>query len=176
MHQDDFSEKFCGEGVPLWAAQVSPNRTGFPWPWHAPYPVNASGIPSPEDCARVPNWSKLVYVQLSVVAKQIAKQPSIVFARPPSFDFLFSLVAFSHAHVPVHTTDFCWVGPVADTSAITRADTTANVSAAMTLNPHVKVPDHACGRISHAEPLRQRRRTARPLGSVLGGTGQDLAQ
>ncbi|KAJ3118046.1 hypothetical protein HDU96_004285 [Phlyctochytrium bullatum] len=56
MHQDVLSEKFCGEGVPLWAAQ--PAKTpfdvlAFPRPvLKDKYRVDANGVPSPADCAR----------------------------------------------------------------------------------------------------------------------------
>jgi len=38
MHQDVLSEKFCGEGVPLWAA--IPNKTNFPVPLEKAYDVD----------------------------------------------------------------------------------------------------------------------------------------
>ncbi|KAJ3096580.1 hypothetical protein HDU97_005754 [Phlyctochytrium planicorne] len=51
MHQDSFSEKFCGEGVPLWAAQPKKGLIGFPVPLETKsYPVDSNGIPSKEDC------------------------------------------------------------------------------------------------------------------------------
>lgn len=50
MHQDVMSEKFCGEGVPLWAA-IPNNNSGFPWPMGSPYPVDpTTGVPSKADC------------------------------------------------------------------------------------------------------------------------------
>ncbi|KAI8612654.1 glycoside hydrolase superfamily [Chytriomyces sp. MP71] len=52
FHQDIFSEKFCGEGVPLWAANPSGGRFGFPFPLDRAYPVNETGIPSDEDCGK----------------------------------------------------------------------------------------------------------------------------
>lgn len=56
-HQDAFSEKFCGEGVPLWAAQPNTTTfTGFPMPVDLPYDVDENGVPTPEDCAKR-NWA-----------------------------------------------------------------------------------------------------------------------
>ncbi|KND04180.1 uncharacterized protein SPPG_01613 [Spizellomyces punctatus DAOM BR117] len=56
FHQDGLSEKFCGEGVPLWAAQPahSPlNLLGFPVPIEArPYKLQENGVPTPEDCGK----------------------------------------------------------------------------------------------------------------------------
>lgn len=48
MHQDMLSEKFCGEGVPLWAAQpdTSSSSFKFPSPLDAPTTLNSDGIPS----------------------------------------------------------------------------------------------------------------------------------
>ena len=49
MHQDVMSEKFCGEGVPLWAAVA--NTTNFPFPLSfTPYNVSAEGVPTFDDC------------------------------------------------------------------------------------------------------------------------------
>ncbi|KAJ1556575.1 hypothetical protein HK405_002490, partial [Cladochytrium tenue] len=67
MHQDSLSERFCGEGIPLWAADPSSpldrigvhppySQVGFPQPAGKPYVLDDSGIPSAEDCARLP-WS-----------------------------------------------------------------------------------------------------------------------
>lgn len=69
VHQDIFNEKYCGEGVPDWAAQAPGtgmlfhwNNTivicavgaqAFPEPLAAGYSTNASSpYPSPEDCAK----------------------------------------------------------------------------------------------------------------------------
>ncbi|KAJ3027594.1 UNVERIFIED_CONTAM: hypothetical protein HDU68_003527 [Siphonaria sp. JEL0065] len=53
MHQDIFSEKFCGEGVPSFAAQPREGRFGFPFPLEVKaYPVDEDGIPSEEDCRK----------------------------------------------------------------------------------------------------------------------------
>lgn len=51
-HQDIFSERFCGEGVPLWAAA---NDTWFPAPLHWPYALDPDHhLPLPELCERLP--------------------------------------------------------------------------------------------------------------------------
>ena len=56
MHQDVLSEKFCGEGIPLWAAQ-STAKFKFPYPvlnltqtFRFKHPV-----PTRQDCAKK-NW------------------------------------------------------------------------------------------------------------------------
>ncbi|KAJ3114451.1 hypothetical protein HDU96_002071 [Phlyctochytrium bullatum] len=67
FHQDSLSERFCGEGVPLWAVDISspldragihlPNSSiGFPRPAAPAYNLPPSGIPTPEDCAKL-SWS-----------------------------------------------------------------------------------------------------------------------
>lgn len=49
-HQDCFSERFCGEGVPLWAAK---STTDFPFPLDNKWtPEGPKGVPSPEQCAK----------------------------------------------------------------------------------------------------------------------------
>lgn len=53
MHQDDFSRKFCGEGVPDWAAIPSfwaEHFLQFPEPVSFPYNLSADGIPYASDC------------------------------------------------------------------------------------------------------------------------------
>lgn len=70
MHQDVLSEKFCGEGVPAWAADdllhyEQPNyqlmtlmskifNVKFPWPLGAPFPdkVAFDGFPTRTQCAQ----------------------------------------------------------------------------------------------------------------------------
>ena len=54
MHQDGLSERFCGEGVPAWAAQ--PDETlRFPMPFGAPFTESASdGFPTRRDCSDPP--------------------------------------------------------------------------------------------------------------------------
>jgi endoglycosylceramidase len=51
-HQDVLSEKYCGEGVPLWAAESSGKLT-FPLPLQAtPFTVDSeTGIPLADECA-----------------------------------------------------------------------------------------------------------------------------
>lgn len=52
--QDLLSEKFCGEGVPLWAAL--PEGKQFPIPVEdQPYRVDVNDVPSQADCDRH-NW------------------------------------------------------------------------------------------------------------------------
>ncbi|KAI9353226.1 glycoside hydrolase superfamily [Zopfochytrium polystomum] len=49
FHQDGLSEKFCGEGVPLWAAQPALEGNfifGFPFPVLLPDKLTADGIPT----------------------------------------------------------------------------------------------------------------------------------
>jgi len=56
MHQDVLSEKFCGEGVPDWAADdlVRFEKTKFPWPQEkTPYTdVASDGFPTRADCGK----------------------------------------------------------------------------------------------------------------------------
>ncbi|KAJ3294789.1 hypothetical protein HDU79_010422 [Rhizoclosmatium sp. JEL0117] len=52
FHQDVFSEKFCGEGVPSFAAQPRGGPFGFPFPLTSRYPTDDNGIPSREDCEK----------------------------------------------------------------------------------------------------------------------------
>ncbi|KAJ3104943.1 hypothetical protein HDU97_008691 [Phlyctochytrium planicorne] len=65
--KDSLSEKFCGEGLPLWAADSSsrldrigvhlPNSTvGFPRPAAPPYELDENSIPKREDCDKLA-WS-----------------------------------------------------------------------------------------------------------------------
>lgn len=52
FHQDLWSEKYCGEGAPDWAAIHDPDSR-FPKPlFNKPYTVNEKGHPSAEDCAK----------------------------------------------------------------------------------------------------------------------------
>eukprot|EP00668_Euglena_longa_P012404 GGOE01014852.1.p1 GENE.GGOE01014852.1~~GGOE01014852.1.p1 ORF type:complete len:511 (+),score=122.33 GGOE01014852.1:140-1534(+) len=50
MHQDVLAERFCGEGLPLWAARLANDTDSFPTPLTAPFPVGADGLPTPEAC------------------------------------------------------------------------------------------------------------------------------
>ncbi|KAJ3190815.1 hypothetical protein HK101_008341 [Irineochytrium annulatum] len=55
FHQDALSEKFCGEGLPMWAAEPQGslfNILGFPAPIEKPYATDSNGIPSPADCGK----------------------------------------------------------------------------------------------------------------------------
>ena len=57
MHQDVWSRKFCGEGVPDWAAKSTFDNVkhfGFPWPLAKPYAVDENNYPSREDCNSIP--------------------------------------------------------------------------------------------------------------------------
>ena len=51
MHQDTFSEKFCGEGVPSWAAVVTSKKV-FPYPVNKPFNLTKDGLPLKVDCDR----------------------------------------------------------------------------------------------------------------------------
>ncbi|KAJ3385486.1 hypothetical protein HDU84_002236 [Entophlyctis sp. JEL0112] len=60
FHQDVFSKRFCGEGVPDYIADTNPNAssgpTGFPIPFQsAPYSVDTAGNPSEFNCSLV-SW------------------------------------------------------------------------------------------------------------------------
>ena len=57
-HQDTFSPAFCNDGAPAWAAAVySAGAPGFPEPLLPAFPLgNATGLPSPGDCARL-GWT-----------------------------------------------------------------------------------------------------------------------
>jgi endoglycosylceramidase len=59
MHQDDFSEKFCGEGVPDWSAieSVTKDSHNFPAPVGEPFTdvSQIDGYPTRQDCAKF-NW------------------------------------------------------------------------------------------------------------------------
>jgi len=60
FHQDVLSEKFCGEGVPLFASIPSRDaqHKDFPYPLsNVPYPTNKDGIPTAADCAKY-NWDQ----------------------------------------------------------------------------------------------------------------------
>jgi len=56
MHQDAFSRKYCGNGVPDWAA--APDKENFPYPLEVEYAVDEAGHPSREDCDSIswPNY------------------------------------------------------------------------------------------------------------------------
>lgn len=65
MHQDVWSRKFCGEGVPDWAAQKNHEDIGemaFPWPLDDPYEVDENEYPSRESCGKH-SWPKYHFTQ-----------------------------------------------------------------------------------------------------------------
>ena len=61
FHQDLFSEKFCGDGVPMWAIPKRVSAT-FPLPLSMPYNYTEEGIPN--GCGKHP-WGAY-YTSLSV--------------------------------------------------------------------------------------------------------------
>ncbi|GAM29176.1 hypothetical protein SAMD00019534_123520, partial [Acytostelium subglobosum LB1] len=55
-HQDLFSEAYCGDGAPAWAAKPKA-KEAFPLPLAAPYPLdNVTHFPSREDCNKL-GWA-----------------------------------------------------------------------------------------------------------------------
>eukprot|EP00668_Euglena_longa_P039257 GGOE01050532.1.p1 GENE.GGOE01050532.1~~GGOE01050532.1.p1 ORF type:complete len:704 (-),score=146.21 GGOE01050532.1:434-2545(-) len=64
MHQDVLSEKFCGEGLPLWAVPTNP---AFPLPLGLPFSTDPSGVPSEEECLSHP-WASYQGTQAVVNA------------------------------------------------------------------------------------------------------------
>jgi endoglycosylceramidase len=98
FHQDDFSEKFCGEGVPLWAAIPSNNSRGFPEPWNRPYPVGPNtGVPSDEDCAKV-DWAEYQVSEAAASAYQSLYDN--VDGIQDSFCKFWAIVAKELGHLP----------------------------------------------------------------------------
>ena len=53
FHQDVYSPKYCGEGIPLWASLTGESAWQFPRPlqW-TPFNMSAEGLPSSEDCGK----------------------------------------------------------------------------------------------------------------------------
>jgi endoglycosylceramidase len=49
FHHDLWSEKYCGEGAPAWAALADPD-SNFPRPLEQAYPLDDEGFPSEIDC------------------------------------------------------------------------------------------------------------------------------
>ena len=51
FHQDVYSPKYCGEGIPLWASITSESAWQFPRPlqW-TPFELSPEGLPSDNDC------------------------------------------------------------------------------------------------------------------------------
>jgi endoglycosylceramidase len=54
FHHDLWSEKYCGEGAPAWAA-LEDEGSNFPSPLENPYPVDEDGFPAEKDC-ELHNW------------------------------------------------------------------------------------------------------------------------
>lgn len=82
MHQDVLSEKFCGEGLPSWAADESSiSWLGFPVPllWR-PFERGADGFPTRQSCASLTHGWTLNYVAYSteVAAQALVKDPMIL--------------------------------------------------------------------------------------------------
>lgn len=50
FHQDDLSEKFCGEGLPNWATKTLDGIFALPSPQTWPFKTGPDGIPSKEQC------------------------------------------------------------------------------------------------------------------------------
>lgn len=68
MHQDVLSEKFCGEGVPMWAA-LPDDRSSFPFPLGPAYNVSSNGVPSDSDCLSK-SWSEYYFTKAAGTAFQ----------------------------------------------------------------------------------------------------------
>lgn len=53
FHQDVYSPKYCGEGIPLWASITGESAWLFPRPlqW-TPFNLSSEGLPSNEDCGK----------------------------------------------------------------------------------------------------------------------------
>ena len=88
MHQDCLSEKFCGEGVPLYAADTTGTEllslfgdtarnlsratgaAGFPLPFQkTPYPVDSNGVPPAANCSQH-SWSEYQATEAASLAYQ----------------------------------------------------------------------------------------------------------
>jgi endoglycosylceramidase len=70
FHQDVLSEKYCGEGVPLWAAQADELRSGFPEPlaWK-PFDQDENQIPRAADCSAI-SWGEYYFAKATARAYQ----------------------------------------------------------------------------------------------------------
>ena len=55
FHQDIISEKFCGDGVPVWLIDEIKGYKTFPFPLAKKIPMNASGEPDWDKCNK-DNW------------------------------------------------------------------------------------------------------------------------
>eukprot|EP00055_Hartaetosiga_balthica_P012705 m.62515 g.62515 ORF g.62515 m.62515 type:complete len:499 (-) comp8033_c4_seq2:73-1569(-) len=61
FHQDVWNERFCGEGVPAWAASPSSDAKPFPIPIGPAFNTsNPDGIPSDKDCSAY-DWSEYYF-------------------------------------------------------------------------------------------------------------------
>ena len=60
FHQDLISEKFCGDGVPVWLIDEIRGYKTFPFPTGKKIPLNASGEPSWDDCDHQ-KWGKYYF-------------------------------------------------------------------------------------------------------------------
>lgn len=59
-HQDLFSERYCGNGAPLWASRPFTSKTkfGYPFPGHLPFSIDGDTfLPNPDDCNRFSNFA-----------------------------------------------------------------------------------------------------------------------
>lgn len=60
MHQDALSERFCGEGIPAWAAQPAADSAPFPLPLKLPAfepdPSSPDKFPTRQNCSLLPSW------------------------------------------------------------------------------------------------------------------------
>ena len=66
MHQDVLSDKFCGEGAPLWAAVT--NVSNFPWPVAAAYTNQSSqGVPTNSECHKRA-WAEYYFAEATATA------------------------------------------------------------------------------------------------------------
>lgn len=60
FHQDLIAEKFCGDGVPTWLMDELKLYQTFPFPTQKRIKLNATGLPSWEDCDQK-NWGKYYF-------------------------------------------------------------------------------------------------------------------
>lgn len=70
FHQDVLSEKYCGEGVPLWAAQSDEMSSGFPQPleWK-PFDQDENQVPRSIDC-NSHGWAEYYFAKATSRAYQ----------------------------------------------------------------------------------------------------------
>jgi len=68
MHQDVLSDRFCGEGVPTWAAQ-SAGSLAFPLPRSFAYVVGKDGFPTYKDCMKL-GWPNYYLTEAASMAFQ----------------------------------------------------------------------------------------------------------